>query len=169
MKRLTALLIVIVLSCVIAVSFCEPKAISLEARNINLVKLSFFAINKGDFASLADLYSPDYLQHSPDFKDPQTWPKYELACRIVHSRIPDLQLRIIDIFAFEDKVAVRSVWEYPRDPSWSSYGMWNIDLNGSSISIYRIKNGMIIEEWCEYDPAIIKRFCTFYKAKEHNR
>ena len=158
---------VIVFAFVILVSsYASTLPISLEDRNIDIVKLAFFAFEEGDFTSLADLYSPDYLQHAPEYVDPVTWTEYELACRIVHARLPDLQYRIVDIFAAGDRVAVRSFWEIPIDPSWSEFKLASIITKGSAISIFRIKDGLIIEEWCEYDPAIIKRFCTAYKSLE---
>jgi len=169
MKFVIAVVILVITFGILVGAYAKTEPLSLMDQNIVIVRLAFYAINDGDFASLADLHSPDYLQYSPDYKDPQTWSEFELACRIVHSRLPNLQYRIVDIFAFEDKVAVRSVWEYPRDPSWSRYRMAGINLSGSAISIFRIENGKIIEEWCEYDPAVIKRFCASYKSMSPNK
>jgi len=168
-RFIVGIALLVVLFVIIASCFSKPGTISPEDHNINIVKLSYSAFKEGDWSSLADLYSPYYLQHSPDFKDPITWPEYELSCRIVHDRLPNLQYRIVDIFAFKDKVAVRSVWEYPRDPSWSRYRMSGIVLNGSAISIFRIKDRMIIEEWCEFDPSVIKKFCSVYKSMSPNK
>lgn len=149
--------------------FPQSKAITLEDDCINIIKLSFFAFEEGDWSSMAELYSPDYLQHSPDFKDPITWPEYDLSCRIVHDRIPDLKYRIVDIFADKNKVAVRSVWEYRSDSYPIKLFFPDGVAKGSAISIFRIEKGKIIEEWCEFNPAPIKLFCKFYKSMEHKK
>lgn len=169
MKTVIAVVIVVILLVIVAVCSSGTDPISLEVQNMDIVRLSFVALEEGDFSSMADLYSPDFLQYSPDFKDPVTWTEYELSCRIVHASIPKLQFRIVDIFAVKDKVAVRSIWEFPVDPSWSKYCLASVVPKGSAISIFRIEDDLIIEEWCEFDPAIIKRFCSFYKSYYHMR
>ncbi len=134
---------------------------------MDIVKLSYFAFSQGDWSSFAYLHSPYYLQHSPGFKDPVTWTDYELSARIVHKRIPDLKIRIVDIFAVLDKVAVRSVWEYRNDSNRFKSHYPDGIAQGSENSIFRIKDGKIIEEWCEHDPAPVKVLCDIYKRMEH--
>jgi len=134
---------------------------------MNIVRLAFFAYNEGDWSSFADLHSPGYIQHAPDFKDPIAWPEYELSCRIAHRRLPKLQYRIEDIFAVQGKVAVRCVWECPMDSYY--YKMLYPDgiVKGQHISITLIKNGKIIEEWYEYDTVGIQRLISSVKSMEH--
>ena len=158
---------VIVFAFVILVgSYAKTLPISIEDQNMDIVKLSFYAFRDGDWASFADLHSADYLQHSPGYDDPITWSEYELSARIVHARLPDLRIRIVDIFAVEDRVAVRSIWEY-RNKSYRFRRHYPDGIaQGSEISIFRIKDSMIIEEWCEHDPKPVKSFCTVYKSLE---
>jgi len=169
MKTVIAVVIVVILLVVVAICASKPEAISLEDQNIDIVNRSFFAFAEGDWSSLAELYSPDFLQHTPDFKRSITWPEYELNCRLVHVRLPDLRYRIVDIFAAEDKVAVRSVWDVPIDPSWSKYALASINTKGTAISIFKVKNGKIVEEGCEFDPSAIKRFVSIYKRLERGK
>lgn len=169
MKSIIAVVILVLLFVIVAACCSEPKTISLEEDNINIVHLAYFAFRYGDWPSFAELHSANYLQHSPGFEDPITWSEYELSARIVHKRIPDLKIRIIDIFAVKNKVAVRSVWEYRNDSyQFKRYYPEGI-ARGSEIGIFRIENGKIIEEWCEHDPTTIKRFCDIYKRMEHNK
>ncbi len=167
MKTLIAVAIVVILLVVVALCASKPESISLEEQNIDIVKLSFFAFRDGDWSSFADLHSPDYFQHAPDFKDPIAWPEYELSCRIVHNRLPQLKYRIEDIFAVKDRVAVRCVWECPIDSSQYMHYFPDGIARGSHISISRIKNGKIIEEWFEYDTVGIQRLISFSKSMEH--
>lgn len=157
MKSVTALGILILLSVVVAVSVSKTETISLEDQNMDIVKLSFLAYNEGDWSSFADLHSPGYFQHAPDYKDPIAWPEYELSCRIAHNRLPKLKYRILDIFAVKDKVAVRCVWEFHGGSAFVKRSCPDGIVKGSHMSITRIKNGKIIEEWYEYDTVGIQR------------
>jgi len=153
----------------VAVNVSEPEPISLEDQNMDIVKLSVFAFRDGDWACFADLHSPDYIQHSPGFEDPITWSDYELSARIVHNRIPDLKIRIVDIFAVKNKVAVRYIWEYRNDSYQFKRYYPNGVAQGSEIGIFRIENRQIVEEWCEHDPTPVKVLCDVFKRLEHNR
>ena len=159
---LLVVLFVILTSC-----FSKAGPISLEDQNMDIVQLSFYAYNEGDWSSFADLHSPDYIQHAPDFKDPIAWPEYELSCRIAHNRLPQLKYRIEEIFAVKDKVAVRAVWECPMDSYEFKFTFPDGIVKGQHISITRIKNGKIIEEWYEYDTVGIQRLIRSVKRKEH--
>ncbi|MBA7552852.1 hypothetical protein ES705_45428 [subsurface metagenome] len=145
----------------------KPGAISLEVQNMDIVRLSFYAYNEGDWSSFAELHSPLYLQHAPDYKDPIPLGAYELSCRTARKRFPDLKYRIEDIFAFEDKVSVRLSWQCSSDSMAFKECFPDGVGSGSMISIVRIRNGKIIEEWCEYDTVGIQRLVRSVKFMEH--
>jgi len=149
---------------VVAVCISLSQPISLAEDNINTVRSSFCSFGDGDWSALVDLYTPGYLQHLPDFNDPVTFKAYFSSCYLVHSRVPDLQIRIVDIFAALDKVAVRSVWEYRSDSDQFKVYYPSGIAQGSCISIYRVENGFIAEEWCEYDSALIVEFCRIHMS-----
>lgn len=167
MKCVIAIIIVILLLGILAVCCSGNETISLEIQNMDIVRLSYFAFNEGDWTAFADLHSPGYIQHSPDSDGPVVWNEYLSTCRIVHERFPALQLRVLDIFAANNKVAVRSVWEYRSESyifkSHYPYGV----ARGSAIGIYRIKDSKIVEEWCESDPASIKRLVSIVRIIDH--
>ncbi len=167
MKAVNSVVILVLLLVGAAAPISETGPISLEDRNMDIIKLSYFAFRDGDWSSFAELHSPDYLQHSPGYEDPITWSDYELSARIVHNRLPDLKFSIVDIFAVKNKVAVRSVWECPTNSKLFKYHYPDDVARGSEISIFRIEDGRIIEEWCEHDPAPVKELCSIYKIMEH--
>ncbi len=167
MKIVITIVILVLLLVGAAVCISGTGPIALEDDNINIVKLSFYAFRDGDWVSFADLHAPGYLQHSPGYEDPITFADYELSARIVHNRIPDLKIRIVDIFAVKNKVAVRSIWEYRSDSYRFKQRYPDGVAQGSEISIFRIEDGKIIEEWCEHDPAPVAEFCSIYKSMEH--
>ena len=101
---------------------------------------------------LADeLYSKDFIAHDPNnpgTKGPEGMK--EIVLKYVHA-FPDTQFTIDDIFAEGDKVAMR----------WTAKGTHDGDLDGiapsgkpisiSGVSIDRIVDGKIVEEWSAWD------------------
>jgi len=167
MRFVIAGFVIIVTFVILAGSYAKTEPLSLEEQNMDIVRLSVLSFNAGDWPSFAELHSPNWLQHTPNREDPVTWLDYELACRIAHRRVPELQYRIVDIFAVKDKVAVRSVWECRIDSyEFKRYFPDGVG-QGSEISIFRIKDGKIIEEWCEYDDKNINCVIHSSKRREH--
>jgi len=154
-----ALLFGIVTLCI---SLARP--IALADDNIDIVRRSFCALGTGDWVALSGLHSPGYSHNAPDFNDPVAWPECEIAHRVVYAYIPDLEIRIVDIFASNGNVACRFVWEYRNDSKQFRTHYPDGIAQGSAISIYRIENGKIVSEWCEYDPDLIIRFCDIYES-----
>ena len=156
--------LLIVLFLIIASCFSKTETISLEDQNMDIVLLADFAYMEGDWASFADLHSPDFILHRSDGEDPVNWTEFELQARVVRNRLPDLQFRNLDMFACKDKVAVRSIWEYRNNSR--DFKLFYPDgvAQGSAIGITRIENGKIIESWGECDPAPIKKFYGIYKS-----
>lgn len=163
MKVLFRVVYIVFLIVVVSVCYAISEPLSLMDQNIQMIRSSFSAFNNSDWGSLSDHYSPHYLHHSPESANVVDFGEYERNCRIVRREIPALQFRIVCIFANSDMVAVRYIWEY-RNNSYQFKLYYPGGLaQGSANSIFRIKNGKIVEEWCEYDPKVIRQFCTIYK------
>ena len=161
------LLIVIVV--IVASYFFKPETISLEDDNMNIVRLSFWAFNEGDWPAFTDLHSPAYIQHAPDSMNPISWSEYILSCSVAHKRIPGLQYRIDDIFAVDDKVAVHSSWECSNESMRFKFYYPDSVSKGSDISIYRIKDGKIIEVWYGCNPVMIQRLVKIANSISPNK
>lgn len=166
MKFAVTVVCVVIFFVVVAISLSKTSTICFEDQNKEIVCLSYVAFNMSDWSSFAGLHSPLYLQHAPDYKDPIPLGAYELSCRTARKRFPDLKYRIEDIFAFEDKVSVRLSWQCSSDSmAFKEYFPDGVG-SGSMISIVRIRNGKIIEEWCEYDTVGIQRLVRSVKFME---
>ena len=124
-----------------------------EEKNKVRVRRAMEAINKGNWESMRELYSPKFVQHSAGSEKPMGWEDYELGCRIVQRKLPDLRLRIEDIIAEGDKVAVRMRSSIQNKRWFSKQSNPEGVIELTEIDIIRIENGRIVEEWTEFDTA----------------
>ena len=110
-------------------------------------------VNEGEWELMAKLYSPRFVQHSPGNLKPTTWTEFELACRVIRQTIPTARLEIVDIIAEGDKVAVRckTTVTYIEKSYRGRKTRHRIEF--AEMDLFRIEDGRIIEEWCEYDSA----------------
>jgi len=169
MKFAITFVLIIITFAILAGSYAKRMTITLEDDNMNIVKLSFFAFNEGDWPAFTDLHSPAYVQHAPDSLDPICWSKYILSCSVAHTRFPDLQFRVEDIFAVDDKVAVRTSWQYRNDSDQFKQHFPDGVVQGSEICIFKIKDGKIIEEWYGCNPVIIQRLVRIANSISSNK
>ena len=144
----------------------RPEDMTREEKHKLVVKVAIGAMNAGDWEGLRELYSPRYVQHSPGESEPATWTDFELACRVVHNKLPGLRFEIEDIIAEGNKVAVRLRWSYKNKRWFSMRGNPDGDIEGTEIDLYRIEDGRIVEEWCECDPKQFMRLLRVIKYME---
>jgi steroid delta-isomerase-like uncharacterized protein len=100
--------------------------------------------------SHADLYGDDWVGHFPGMPTLDA-EGHELYSKVMATAFPDLVRRIDDLVAEGDKVVAR----------WSAEGTHLGDFNGmpptgtfatsSGITVFRIADGRIVEEWSEND------------------
>ncbi len=123
-----------------------------EAQNKQLVKLFVETINKGAFEALADILSPEYVVYNPSGSEKSS-SREELieSYRGARDAFSEFNWRIEDLMAEQDKVICRM-------NASGNYkgGVQGIPVNEkafefSMISIMRIENGKIVEEWQEDD------------------
>lgn len=109
--------------------------------------------SKGNAELAKELFTDDFVSHDPstpdDFgKGPDRAKK---LLQLYRGAFPDLNFEIEDIFAADDRVVTR----------WSSSGTHKNDFRGiaptdktarpTGITISRIENGRIAEEWINWD------------------
>lgn len=134
----------------------KPEEMSREEKNKLLVKVAIGAINAGDWETLPELYSEKFIQHGTGDSENVRWTEFELGCRIVHNRLPDLRCEIEDIIAEDDKVVVRLRWKAKRTKNKGYRNETTKEIGWSEIDIMRIAGGKIVEEWTELDTANMK-------------
>lgn len=139
----------------------KPGAMTTEKKNKAIVRRAMGATDRGDWELMKKLYSPQFVQHSPGSREPTGWEDYELGCRIVHAKFPELHYKIEDVIAEGDKVAVRLSLISPKKKLLTTQRNPAGVMVVTEIDIIRIADGRIVEEWVEYD---IKQFSQLLRV-----
>lgn len=111
------------------------------------------AINSQNWARLDSLVAPDFVRHSIAAGEPAVRSRVDLVrfLRREYETFPDAQETILDIFAEDEKVAVRHHFRGVQHGAMGSYLPSGKTMNVEYIAIYRVRNGQIIEAWAEWD------------------
>jgi steroid delta-isomerase-like uncharacterized protein len=111
------------------------------------------AINCQDWARLDSLVAPDFVRHSIAAGEPAVRSRADLAgvLRREYETFPDAQEAILDIFAEGEKVAVRHHFRGTQHGAMGSYLPTGKAMHAEYITIYRVRNGQILEAWAEWD------------------
>jgi predicted ester cyclase len=122
--------------------------VSVE-QNKEIVRAAFAGLEEV-VASHRQLYSPEWVGHFPGMPplDVEGHKQYSV---VMNAAFPGLERTLEDLVAEGDKVVVR----------WSARGTHSGDFNGipptgkvassSGITIFRVADGQIVEEWSESD------------------
>ncbi len=106
--------------------------------------------NRGDVSASAEIFTKNYLGHLPSFTihGPD---EFNGLVSVYRTAFPDVHLSVEDVFRVGDRVTVR----------WISRGTHMADMMGtpasynkinvSGISIFRMENGKVAEEWENFD------------------
>lgn len=108
---------------------------SLE-KNKALVRRGIEALNKKDLTVLEELIASDYVDHTNQLRSGEDIKKFYLG---VFKTTPDFHRTIEDIAAEGDKV-----WARFKITMTSPIGK---KLELSTVTIYRIANGKLVESW----------------------
>jgi steroid delta-isomerase-like uncharacterized protein len=111
------------------------------------------AINSQDWIRLDSLVAPDFVRHSIAAGEPAVRSRVDLVrfLRREYETFPDAQETILDIFAEDEKVAVRHHFRGVQHGEMGSYLPSGKTMNAEYIAIYRVRNGQILEAWAEWD------------------
>jgi len=147
---LTTFLILIVLG--FTTSCRQPAGQSEEeVKALAMQSLDFY--NTGDFSTVNEVFNDDFVQHwlSRDIEIVGIEAFVEIVTAN-RKNAPDLNMTIEDIGATGDRCFVRwtatASWTIPDIPS-----ITDKEVEFSGISIYRIVDGKISEEWYAYNHA----------------
>lgn len=122
-------------------------------QNKELIVRLLGAMNAGDTKTIKENLTEDFVRHdmvgvfSPLFgKDGA-----EDFVEALHTGLPDLRVDIEDIFATEDRVAVRGITRGTHTGPLLGIEPTGRRIEFSSINIYRIENGRVAETWQHID------------------
>ena len=122
--------------------------------NAALVRDSFEAFNAGDTERLLAVVAPDLVMHLAELPEPihgrETWREgFELMKRA----FPDLEARIDDVVAADDRVAVRVSFSGTHSGEFQGIPATGRRIHYISHEFYRVEDGLIAEEWICSDMA----------------
>jgi len=123
----------------------------MSEENKDLARRSWEIVNQRNPDLLEEYYPPDFVWHEPD----QDIRGYEQAKQFVTSyftAIPDINITIEDVLAEGDQVVTRWTIRGTHQGETEEFGPptgKQMVLEG--ITIHRIEDGNIVEEWERYD------------------
>jgi predicted ester cyclase len=149
---------------------CKAK-VNVEEQNIEIAKRYIEAFNTKSFADFKELMSPDYAIYSPSgFPDPTS--RDELIKNYMEAGkvFANLIWRAKDIIASGDKVVCRIIANATYVGGVPGLPEEERDVEFSMITILRIEDGLIVEEWMEDDQLGLVRQLnmTLQPQKEEN-
>jgi steroid delta-isomerase-like uncharacterized protein len=119
--------------------------------NKALARRSWEIVSPDNLDLIEEIYAPDFVWHEPD----QDIRGYEQAKQFVSSffaAFPDLNISVEDVIGEGDKVVTRYTIRGTHQGETEEFGPptgKQVELEG--ITIHRIEDGKIVEEWERYD------------------
>jgi steroid delta-isomerase-like uncharacterized protein len=118
------------------------------AANVELVRAGFEAFNSGDVDECLACMAPDFVINLAELPGPQHGREvWRQGFELMKHAFPDLEAHIEDIFAVQDKVAVRLRFRGTHSGEFLGIGPTGRTVDYVSHEFYRIADGTIAEEW----------------------
>jgi steroid delta-isomerase-like uncharacterized protein len=130
--------------------------ITSPAANVELVRAGFQAFNAGNADECMALANPDLIINLAELPEPQHGREvWRQGFEMMKRAFPDLQAHIEDIFAAQDKVAVRLRFHGTHSGEFLGFPATGRTIDYVSHEFYRIDDGLIAEEWICSDIATL--------------
>ena len=130
---------------------------SLDA-NVELMRATLEAFNANDLDACIARLAPDFVINLAELPDPlhgrDVWRE---GVEVMKRGFPDLQAHIDDIFAAQDRVAVRLTLRGTHSAEFEGFPATGRTIEYVSHEFYRINDGLIAEEWICSDMATLFR------------
>ena len=126
---------------------------SIEENKAIVRRLFEQAVGKGNLEVVEELVTADYVDHTPWPGSPPNRDGLRQGMAQVRSAFPDLKLEIKDMIGEGDKVALRLMSTGTHKGEWAGIPPSGKRVSTTSISIYRIADGKIVESWDINDAA----------------
>jgi steroid delta-isomerase-like uncharacterized protein len=128
--------------------------------NAALVRESFEAFNAGDTEALLAAMAPDFVMHLAEFPQPLGRDVWREGFEMMRRAFPDLEARVEDVIAADDKVAVRVSFRGTHRGEFQGIPATGREVHYVSHEIYRVEDGLFAEEWVCSDNASLFRQLT---------
>ena len=128
------------------------------AANVELVRAGFQAFNTGDAGECMTRIAPDLITNLAELPEPQHGRQaWRQGFEMMKHAFPDLQAHIEDIFAAQDKVAVRLRFRGTHSGEFLGIPATGRAIEYVSHEFNRIADELIAEEWICSDTATLLR------------
>jgi steroid delta-isomerase-like uncharacterized protein len=137
----------------LSINGCVPTDQAQLEINKGLVKQFEEILNSADWDRLDDLLAEDFLRHSQATTDMRITSRDEMKqlMHIYQAFAPDQKLTIDFLIAEGDMVAGYGTYSGTNTGSWGDMPATGNSFELKNISIFRIENGRIAEQWVEWD------------------
>jgi steroid delta-isomerase-like uncharacterized protein len=129
--------------------------------NIDLIRRALSAFNAADLDRCVTLMTEDFainLAGMPfQMRGREAW---KSNAEVMQIAFPDIQAQIDDIFAAEDRVAVRLTFRGSHSGEFLGIAPTGRDVVFTSLEIYRVVDGQLAEEWISSDLTTLMRQLT---------
>ncbi len=119
-------------------------------KNAAVVQRFYKGMNAHD-PSAASLFAEDVVHHNPLPGSPPGRAGNERTMRVLFAAFPDWSVQVEDVVAEGDKVVVRTVQRGTHEGQFFGVPPTGRRVEFSSIAVYRLEGGLIVEEWIETD------------------
>lgn len=118
-------------------------------QNQTIIKRYFEEVwNKGNWDTLDEIISLDYINHSPGISNPPKGPKgLKPIVMAMRAAFSDLHYEITNMVLAEDQVAVHTIMRGTHQGDFFGIPATNKSVELSQMQIERIEEGKIIEHW----------------------
>jgi predicted ester cyclase len=115
------------------------------------VRLFYQQMDKGNLDIVDELVAINYVGHVPGFEDVTGRKGLKDLLVVFHSAFPDLLHIIEDLIAEGDKVVGRFTLRGTQKGELLGVAPTNRPVTFTATGIYRFENGLLAEDWIEYD------------------
>jgi predicted ester cyclase len=124
-------------------SSANANEISSTDQNKDLIKRVFSEMaNQRKYALVDSFYAPDIIDHSAFENQQQGREGFKTAVKEFFDMFSALEITLDDMIAEGDQVATRETWKVTMASDKKA-------LNGKTLHIFKIRNGLITDEWSE--------------------
>jgi steroid delta-isomerase-like uncharacterized protein len=128
----------------------EQNSNTLE-ENKKIARLAFEAFEKRDLGLLSKITDPSYKLHFPGQPEPLNYLYAKKLQDEYSNAFPDMKIVVENQIAEGDFVATRVTYKGIHDGELQGVPPTGKKINTTGMSLHKIKNGKITDEWVEFD------------------
>ena len=119
---------------------------STDAHSL-LHQLFEMAVNQGQIDLIEELYSSNFVDHSPGPQQPPGPLGIIEVVKRYRTAIPDLEVKVEDVIISGDRIVTRETWSGTHMEEIAGLPGTGKPFTTTRMHIFRLENGKIAEEW----------------------